>query len=358
MSGLYPNPDPLSTNSKPVTNVFSLQVLLINNGYRAHINTEVTIVHRPGLCSPQVLEPLLTQSIQRTLQNLFETSEPCVVQDPISGCFLVTVDKQKFQENIGLHATTIKSIIVAIPYTCTTKKVDGQTKDKAYYCVSVSLFYQEQPGVDCRSRVDGILDGDALAVRGSWASTTISTLANLDLEKNLFYAECLRGTQASEIKLKLKICKGVVVLLMVRAADGATVQKVVNCFQQEQMAQEANHVNETFVWFGIEGGVTHKNDLDESKKQLARTKSVSEPKRGLFPSGMTVDDFQIYAKNRRQLITKSSRKFGTIFALSVVGAYGLRYFIADTAVQRCLLTMGLTMVIGPLGAIACFLRKF
>lgn len=367
-SSLYPNPDPIS-KSQPITGKYTINVPSITSEYtlnvpltvpgqEVHIRIEVVVKHRPDLCSASLIESLLGPSIQQTLQDQFETQELFATQDSANSCFVCALKPEVFQGNIGLHATIIDSISIKIPYSRATTEVRDKTADKADYCTLITLFYQEQPDVDSSPRTRAILNEAALRTRAAWNGNRISTIAEIGIDNSKFFEKYLGGVSPGQVKLKLQVQNGIVILMITRAADEVTVQKIISHFKQKQMIDEATEVSGTARWFGYMGSWLHLNDLVTFRQTLIKP-GASSPKPGFLPE-MTVTDCQEYVKNKKQALSecslKSSLRYGVIAGLAFGSVYTLRH-VNDSTVFRCLLTMGLTVLVGPLGAIAGLLRK-
>ena len=272
-----------------------------------------------------------------------------------NSCFELSTNDIPFQKNIGLHTTTINSIKVTIPYQTTSRDIKGQSLGKIPYLASISILYQQTD--NNQSAINSVLDQEVKDAMAQWELSMLDYLIDANTEPNQFYNDYFRPTTYEEIKLDVRVLKGAVIMHTIRAADDETNMRIANLFQQKQLVSDVYDVGTSFMMKGALGGMTHTTALFDYREALGWRKKSTTP-RGLFPE-MTVEDCRNYSREKGTIVAAKSRpQYWILCGVSMCAAYVLRHMITDTAIQRCLLTAGLTLIVGPIGAIVGLVSRF
>lgn len=370
MSGLlYPELSAPAPSSEPIIDRYALQVPVSASSTEAIINVQVTLKHCPGLCDRQTIGLWLGQSIQKTLHDKFKSLELNATLNHVSDCFNLVMsetDCNTLQTNIGIHSTFIKEISIDIPYQCKVKEVRGATQDMLKYHSTLSMYYQNREHASGSSHVRDFMHPVARQTKVKWDGISMSALAELDLEKNQYWSSLLK-TSTNEIKLKLEINDGVVLLAMTKQTSPGTIQRVVNLFQQQQLIEETSLIALAYPLFGLIGGLIHMCDMFRFRYELGRAKHLSSPHQYALPPPralpvMDIEDCKAYNQNKTLFSTKDSykggRKFGAACGLTILSAYVLGRMTPDSAVLSCFLTIIPVILIGPMGAITGLLLRW
>ena len=319
------------------------------------IQVKISIAHTCLFIEPFIIAPLLVLSLQKTLQDWLSKHGMDVLLDENNDCFVLNTTNIPFQDNIGLHTTTIESIRVTIPYQRANRVIQGTSKDKIAYGASISILYQ-QVSPSNQSSSDRVADIEAENEKMRWGFHELSYFVELNDKPAPFYNDYFGPNEFGEFKLDARAYQYTVVLHRIRSADEATNQRISTLFQQRQLLGDIIDVGTSFMISGALGGTTHTTALFDYRQSLGwRKKSTVE--RGLFPE-MTVEECRNYHNNKTAIVAAKSRPMYWLLCGTSMGmAYLLRHMMADTAVQRCLLTAGLSFVIGPIGLLVGILGK-
>ena len=337
----------------PLTHTYSFKIPISSNGQSASINIEVELAHRPQICTDSSTENWIESSVLKTLEHHFAHNLEQMMFTVKGDAYVMCETSIPFQENVGKHVTEIDTVTIKIPFTCISQPVHGQSGDGIDYDATVSVFYQ--------SRTDAALDRQAVAVLDGatrdlnvWHALPLSNLIETFNERSQFEQDNFRQ-QPGPHHLNLQIYRNIIVLKTTYTMNPSVIKCLEHAFHMRQLSNDGTQT----MWFtsvlGITGGLIYSRAMRAYRKCFTIRPNI------IGISGLTcvpeIDHCQALVANKHTVFGRAAKKGLIWCGVGIGSVWLLRHGLVDSKMQRVMITVGMSFLVGPLGIFAGILAR-